>query len=188
MGRKIEVSPSFCAMICLIGWVDIQIAKCFLLAVAVHELAHCIVALLCRVRVEQVSFRIFGAVIQTQSMNYGQEILIAMAGPVASLLMAYAFRGMDAVFFIINALLAGVNLLPIYPMDGGRMFQSVLMLNMSPSSVHKIMCVIAFFVCSALMVAACWFSAAFQAGIWPIFAALVVLSRVWESSCAEVGV
>ena len=121
-------------------------------------------------------------------MNYRQEIIVASAGPAVSLLTAYLFHKVNATYFIISALLAATNLLPIYPLDGGRMLKSALMMCISPTLVQLIMKVVSFLVCSALMLAACWYAAVCQTGIWPIFAVLIVLIRFWESSCTEFGI
>lgn len=186
--RKIEISPAYCAMICMIAWADISIAICFFIAVVVHEMGHLAAAFLCKVGVESIRFRICGAVIQAKSMNYRQEIIVASAGPAVSLLTAYLFHKVNATYFIISALLAATNLLPIYPLDGGRILKSALMMRISPTLVQLIMKVVSFLVCSALMLAACWYAAVCQTGIWPIFAVLIVLIRFWESTCTEFGI
>ena len=182
MEQKIRVSPAFGAMLCFLGWINPKYTCYFMIAIVLHELFHCLVAWMCNVRIEQICLRVCGAVIQTGQMNYLQEILIAAAGPAASIASGIVFLHNNPVFFSISMILAIMNLLPIYPMDGGRILRAFLLLRIRAAAVSLVMRVSVYIVCSLLMITACWLTVVCQAGIWPIFAALVLLIRVGEAS------
>ena len=95
----------------------------WLLAAAVHELFHCIAVLVCGKRIYSLGVDISGAVIQTQTLTYGQSALCSFAGPFGGLLLTCIHR------FPRLALCAFVqslyNLLPVYPLDGGRILDSL---------------------------------------------------------------
>ena len=78
----------------------------------------------------------------------------------------------------VSFLLGAVNCLPLYPLDGGRMLRSALALMCPAYLAEKLQHFAAAVVCSVLMVLACWATVELQAGLWPMFAVLVLLCRV----------
>jgi len=111
-------------------------------AVAVHELGHAVVGLRYGVKTEAITLWLLGGIASLQSIPRipEQEFAIALAGPVTSVLVAavcyavlYAVpASLPVVGFVFgwlavsNLLLAGFNLLPAFPMDGGRVFRAFL--------------------------------------------------------------
>lgn len=107
-------------------------------SVLVHELAHSRVAQLFKIPVKRITLLFFGGAAQIESLGKRakEEFLIAIAGPVSSILMAVLFKFVSdyvhtntklveavlSYLFFINIVLAVFNLLPAYPMDGGRIF------------------------------------------------------------------
>lgn len=180
--KKLRISPGFCAAVCLLGWLDGSLCLYFLTGVLFHEAGHLLAARLLGVRVSGISLQASGAVIETEHMDYRKELLTALAGPAASFLAALAGRYFSGGFSAVSFLLGGINLLPIYPMDGGRILRGCLLLLLPMEAALKAVRVITYVVCGGLMVAACWFAAAWQCGLWPVFAALVILWRAGEAS------
>lgn len=104
-------------------------AQCFL-ACALHEAGHCVAANLFGSRVCSLRITAAGAEMVLDpavSLSYLQDALIAFAGPGINLLAAcaaiyagwYLFAGFNICF-------AFFNLLPILPLDGGRILSDVL--------------------------------------------------------------
>lgn len=182
---RVEVSLGFGAMLCLLAWLDLHVCLCFFLGVLLHEAGHLLALRLCGVPVTGISLRIAGAVIQTGAMGYEQELLCALAGPAASLLAAGICCRRFSVFAIVSFCFGLVNLLPVYPMDGGRIFRAALALHGWNERTEGVITVVTYGTCGLLMLLACWFAAAKQAGLWPIFAALVILCRVGEANLRE---
>lgn len=113
------------------------------LSVFGHELAHALMARAEGIEIEEIVLHPFGGLarLRTEPQNPRAELRIAVAGPAASFLFGLlAFGGSQiaalgdyaatlVVFFLIaggNFLLALFNLLPGYPLDGGRVLRAIL--------------------------------------------------------------
>jgi Zn-dependent protease len=116
-------------------------ALLFLASIFFHELAHAWVARRNGVAVQSITLYIFGGIAQLggKPKSAGAEFRVAAVGPLSSLVLAAVFLGLnqltgDRGYFgassqwlgTINLLLAGFNLLPGYPLDGGRILESIV--------------------------------------------------------------
>ena len=122
-------------------------------SVAFHELAHSWVALRYDIEVESITLWILGGLASLAEMprEWNREFWIAIAGPVSSLALGLAFAGSLAlvpseltvlVFVVgflgvINVVLAVFNMLPAFPMDGGRILRALLARNRSYVSATR---------------------------------------------------
>jgi len=112
----------------------------FFASVVFHELSHSLVAKRYRIPVESITLFVFGGLarIQKEPDKASQEFNIAIAGPLSSLFLAGCFwliarqyHGNELVVAAaqwlaeINFILAVFNLLPGFPLDGGRIFRGI---------------------------------------------------------------
>jgi len=111
-------------------------------SVLVHELAHSVVAQKQGERVRSITLFILGGVAQIseEPKQPLKELTMALVGPMASLMLgllffilSLAFRGVSEplqssfeYLALINTILAIFNLLPGFPMDGGRILRAIL--------------------------------------------------------------
>jgi len=100
-------------------------------AVLVHELSHSLVARRMGANVREIILFIFGgvAVIERLPKEPKKEFAIAIAGPLASLSLALFMLiplRLFTLFGYFNLVLALFNLIPAFPMDGGRVLRSLL--------------------------------------------------------------
>lgn len=179
---KIRASFGFCACLCFLAWLDGRWTVRLLVCMAVHELGHWVALRLCRVPVEGFWLSLSGAVLQTGMMDYTAELRSAAAGPAAGFFLGLALLRHDPETALLSFGLTVANLLPLYPMDGGRMLADLLLRRLPLSATEKILSRVSFCTCGILMVLACWGTAVLQMGLWPIFAALGLLCRMgnWE--------
>ena len=113
----------------------------FFASVLFHELSHSVVAQHYKIRVVSITLFIFGGVarIGRDPSKASQEFNIAIAGPLASGFLAGIFFGLMQIspsneslealagwLGRTNAWLAVFNLLPGFPLDGGRIFRAII--------------------------------------------------------------
>ena len=115
-----------------------MIAVLFIVSILWHELAHALVALRFRLPVIQIVLYLFGGMAQIgrEPERPVHEFWIAIAGPVSSAALALLFNlvtfvgglGGAAAWYLatVNLSLALFNLLPGFPLDGGRVLRAVL--------------------------------------------------------------
>lgn len=110
-------------------------------SVLIHELAHAVVARRRGLRVEGITLFLFGGATEAEleSKKPRDELVIAAVGPIMSLVLAAVLFGAatglgdvdDAVpgtvgyLAWINLILAVFNMLPGFPLDGGRVFRAI---------------------------------------------------------------
>ena len=110
-------------------------------SVLLHELGHSVVAMRYKIPVRSITLFIFGGVAQigAEPPSAIAEFLIAIAGPLVSLALAaffYAIQpvvggfepllGLVTYLAYINLALVLFNLIPGYPLDGGRVFRAIV--------------------------------------------------------------
>ena len=183
--RKVDITFSFAALICFLGWLDMELCVCFVAALLVHELGHLLAMKLGGVPVRSFRLSAGGAVICGEFSGYRQEIACAVFGPVFSAVLAIICARQMPKLSVLSAVLGLVNLLPVYPLDGGRILRGILLLHFEQGRAETILNRTTAAVCCLLMVAACWVTVELQAGLWPIFAVLVILCRVGQAQVSE---
>jgi len=110
-------------------------------SVLFHELSHSVLAQHYKIRVVSITLFIFGGVarIEREPSKAIQEFNIAIAGPLASFFLCLVFTGLTLIFpysemlgalaawlAYINLRLALFNLIPGFPLDGGRIFRAIV--------------------------------------------------------------
>lgn len=113
------------------------------ISVLIHELGHSLIAQKEGIKIKGITLHIFGglAYLESEPKTALAELKIAIAGPVASFLLSGLFylltlillktphKALDQAFLHlsqVNFLLACFNLLPAFPMDGGRVLRAIL--------------------------------------------------------------
>ena len=102
-------------------------------SVALHELGHSLVARAKGGYIHEIVLYPFGGAAKISNLpkRPADEILIALAGPAVSLVLALLFRNAELLFYLgwLNLMLFFFNMLPVFPMDGGRVLRAALSLR-----------------------------------------------------------
>jgi len=116
-------------------------ALAFFASLLLHELGHSVVALRYKVPVRSITLLVFGGVAQIggEPPSAKAELRIAIAGPLVSFALAVAFYalqplvagaepllGMARYLALMNLLVGLFNLVPGYPLDGGRVLRAAV--------------------------------------------------------------
>ena len=116
-------------------------AALFFASILLHELGHAVQARRDRVEIEGITLWVFGGVAKFTGRipSAGAELRIALAGPLVSLVLGLLFSGVAMVAGLpqsvdgvaawlgyINLVLLAFNLLPAFPLDGGRVLRALL--------------------------------------------------------------
>lgn len=132
-------TPQFDELVANAWLAAVIFAIALLVSVFIHELAHLVAAKAFSMRVPSITLHAFGGFTEVQgtSRTPGQELTIAIVGPLASALIGIAgLWGSNAVEAgilavalwatgMVNLILAIANLLPSMPLDGGRAMRAL---------------------------------------------------------------
>ena len=129
MRIKVDVKIFFI----IILYIFMQSTKIFALTfifILLHELGHLVTGITIGLKVKKINIHISGLSVEFE--NYGKQrnankIVVDIAGPlinIIALVIAIIIKQEEISY--INLLLAIVNLLPIYPLDGGQILRTLL--------------------------------------------------------------
>jgi len=185
-GKHIELDTSVLLLWCfLILMVPLRWLFGALFAAAVHELFHAAAIYITGGHIYHFQIGIFGATMETEILSRRAEVFCAAAGPCGSFLLL--FLSHSAPRAALCGLVQGVyNLLPIYPLDGGRMLHCILQ-GISPRYAEQICTAVEFLVILALIVGCLYLSLKLSLGLLPIFAVvfLLVKMRLRKRPCKQ---
>lgn len=118
------------------------VSAVFFVSILLHELSHSLVAKARGLGVRDITLFVFGGVsnLTQEAESPSQEFQIAIVGPLTSLALGLAFTGLWAALLpfsrggagvaaqlaIINGALALFNMVPGFPLDGGRVLRSIM--------------------------------------------------------------
>ena len=123
MKASIRIEPAACILgTLLLLTVPLNWLFSALIAAVFHELCHITALRLFKHRIWNVRIGIGGTSMETEPLSGRSELICAAAGPVGSFLLLFVIHRFPRI--ALCALIQGIyNLLPIYPLDGGRIFR-----------------------------------------------------------------
>lgn len=142
-------------------------------AALVHELCHILALCLLGGKIRSIHIQPSGCIIESSRIGEGAQFFSILAGPLGSFVLLFLCR--TAPRMAICGFFQGMyNLLPVLPLDGGRMLRLVLY-AVCPEHAEKAMAVVAFGACVVITFGSAWLTAADSAGLFPL-----IFSMIWN--------
>lgn len=137
-----------------IAW-SVLFILCIFITVLLHELGHALTAKRYNIKTKDITLLPIGGIARLERLpeNPSEELIVAIAGPIVNFVLAFITQlfitipqnseeflaqlsgGVNAHnfflnFYIVNLTLAVFNLIPAFPMDGGRVLRALLALRL----------------------------------------------------------
>lgn len=148
------------------------------IAAAAHEAWHLGAIVLLEGSIIGFRLQPWGAVIQAEIPGKGRELLCAAAGPLGSLSLLFLCRSYPRIA-LCGLVQAGYNLLPVYPMDGGRILECLLSM-IAPEKAPVFLKAAEILTCIVILLLAAAGTFVFSLGWFPLIGALFLFLRVFQ--------
>ncbi|MDX8046557.1 site-2 protease family protein [Gracilibacillus sp. S3-1-1] len=158
------------------------------LIVLIHELGHYMCARLFKWRIRRIFLWVFGGVMETEeygSRSIREEFFVTIAGPCQHILIYLVIyilgvlhvlpESILLIAYQYNTFILIGNLLPIWPLDGGKLVQLSLDTFFSFQTAHKLMIGISFFTIVFLSIYL------YDKGILSLSMVLLMIFLMWEN-------
>lgn len=129
---------------------QIEVYGTVMIFAIIHEFGHLLVGLLLGMRPEKMEIMPYGISISFQltprdynkKVKYGNQlelkkIFVALAGPITNVIVILMVSPINITVLYANLLLIVFNLLPIYPLDGGRIIKGILHIFLGKIKAEK---------------------------------------------------
>ena len=178
MSERIKISGGFCVVMALmLLLVPMKWLAAAAFAAAFHELCHHLAIRACSGTCVGVRFYAFAAHLPLPEMSRGREVLCALAGPIGGLSLLCLARCMPRLA-LCAAMQSAYNLLPIYPLDGGRALRSGLLLFLSPPAAAAVCHTLEIVFKALIFLLGIYGCFVLKLGIFPLLLSLLLLIRV----------
>lgn len=128
---------------------QIEIYAWLMLFAFIHELGHMIAGIILKLKPKALSLMPFGISITFETYGYKKlieikKIILAFAGPLTNFLIAiitillHINTDLKEMIIYSNLLIAFFNLIPLYPLDGGRILKGIIRLKKSEIKADEI--------------------------------------------------
>lgn len=145
-------------------------------AAAVHELGHLVAIKAFGRHPVSISVGMLGAIIHTGPLTNKAEFLCAAAGPCASLMLLFLCR-LSPKLALCGLIQGMFNLIPLYPLDGGRMLLCLLR-RCSPRRAEKMFSIVQRLIQFAFLAFSLLIGIRGKSGFVPFLFCITVLSRL----------
>lgn len=172
----IQIDPAvYIWFACLLIVLPLNWVFSALFAAVFHEACHMVILLLLRGKIKRIHISLTGCQIESTDLGGWQAMCSILAGPAGSMLLM--FLSQTAPKVAVCGLFHGLyNLLPIFPLDGGRIMQQLLF-RFQPQRAQKIQRWVDWIVCLTVLIVSVSFSVVLHLGVFPVILVLLWILR-----------
>lgn len=196
--KSLRIHPAtflFLILLLITGYGSVLIP--YMISIVIHEFSHAAVAKKLGYCLDKIWILPYGASISFKEhfFNPEDEVKIAIAGPLSNVALLVLTVSLWWVFppsyvhtysfAISNFSIAAFNLLPAFPLDGGRILNSILKSKLKASVATKISTVLNFFfsVCFLILfVISCFYTINFSFGLIAIFLFIGIIEGYFQGT------
>lgn len=154
---KIKLHYSLLGLLFIFAFTGLYIEiLLFFSVIILHELGHLTVLLLFKQKVNIFNITIVGGILDVEykDLNIIQEIIISLAGVFINFCLLIILKNLDNfiyqdILINYNLIMIAFNLLPIYPLDGFRLFEAIFRVMDNPFKEQRILNYISIFTLSS---------------------------------------
>ena len=180
--NKIDIrfEPGFYILLCaMILLIPIKWLISWILAVLIHELFHYIAICILKYNISCIRFSLTGVYMKTGEMTEKHELIVALAGPIGSIMLILFSRYIPMVS-ICALLQSAYNLIPVYPFDGGRILRNLIIILFQKYNNDRIIILVENVVIYALSVLSIYITVKYRLGLFPLVLLIpIFLKRVY---------
>ena len=186
-GCRLSIAPGFFLLLAVFFYLDqgMGFLKWYGLAACLHETGHILAAKLLGGQVKRLSLSVVGAEIRFdyhRILSYGEENLVALAGPVVNLLVGVAAGTRIPLLAVANFGMGAFNLLPVMPLDGGRVLSNVLSEAFGVSVSDNILLASAGLISGILLGLGLILTVCYANVVLLILSAWILLGSIWKNN------
>lgn len=143
---KIKISINIEILLFIIIFIitkQIKTYAIFIIFTLIHEIGHAVAGIILGIKIKEFAIMPFGFKITFKNNRKKEKIkklIIALAGPIVNLFimtLAIIFKLHSSIVYS-NLIIAVFNLIPIYPLDGGRALKSIIGMMTSSQKANEI--------------------------------------------------
>lgn len=177
MERRFRISGAALIWLALMSLVlPLRWISAAIFAAVFHECCHMLAIRLCGGRIKGLRITETGASMDVAALTPWQELFCALAGPLGSMLLFLTLKLTPRL--AVCALFHGLyNLLPVYPMDGGRALMCITALAFGEERAGDICLWVTRIFCGMLLLAGFYAFLVLRIGIFPLLLAGFVICK-----------
>ncbi len=145
-------------------------------SILLHEACHLIALRLFGIKIHEVQITCSGMQMHTEPLKCHQELVCALAGPASFLITIFAARWFPRTA-LCSAFHTAYNLLPVYPMDGGRAMACLAQMFFAEETAEKLCLIVERFCICAIIFAGFYGTFVLHLGLFPIFLSWILVWR-----------
>lgn len=181
---RLSISPAFVALLCGMIYLDGSgFTVPFLLSCALHEAGHLMVMRLFDLHPARIHIGLTGTVISTVFLSHMTECLAALAGPLMNAVLVLCFRRLWPQLALVSTLLFCYNMLPVYPLDGGRVLRLGLVSLFGWDSGYRLSVVLSWLTGMLMAAGAIYATLVLRLGLLPCLFVVLFLLRLPKWPC-----
>lgn len=153
----------------------------WVMASITHELFHIFAICFMNIRIMRITLDGTGAIVETETMLPGQELICALAGPLGGMTLLLFARTIPetAMCALVQSIF---NLLPYYPLDGGRALHCLATFLLGEHCANCITAYINIIVIVLLLAVSVFLQLQYHLGVVPLFVTLLLFLRNIKSN------